>query len=257
MNSSSFSYFPFYNYQNSSFSKEEKIKKFVFLILHFQKQEFFSRLVLYYLQKNKIDLNNEELITLLKLGKSNTYQKILNNSLKLNITKNDYENKNISFKDWVKKFVKNEKELENNDELKRKYKMFINVTKIVKKEKNEKNIEDNKDLLKNISKSNNNISNNKIDSYIQNKKTNLKLFKPLNKSNSNSFDMDINTDLFFYKSFKNKKIGDLNIRNKRDISNDIIMPKDISDAYNLIRKKEKEINNNEILREFHDDPDKF
>ena len=135
--------------------------------------------------------------------------------------------------------------------------MFINVTKIVKKEKNEKNIEDNKDLLKNISKSNNNISNNKIDSYIQNKKTNLKLFKPLNKSNSNSFDMDINTDLFFYKSFKNKKIGDLNIRNKRDISNDIIMPKDISDAYNLIRKKEKEINNNEILREFHDDPDKF
>ena len=69
--------------------------------------------------------------------------------------------------------------------------------------------------------------------------------------------MDINTDLFFYKSFKNKKIGDLNIRNKRDISNDIIMPKDISDAYNLIRKKEKEINNNEILREFHDDPDKF
>ena len=256
MNSSSFSFLPINNYQYS-LSKEEKMEKFIFLILHWQKQEFFSRLVLNYLQKNNIDLNNKELINLLKLGKSNTYQKILNNSLKLNITKNDYDNKNISFKDWVKKFVKNEKDLENKDELKRKYKMFLNITKVIKRDNDEKILEDNQDLLKNLSKSNNNISINKLDNYINNKKNNLKLFKPPKKTNTNSFNMDLNTDLFFYKSFKNNKILNINIRHKRDISNDIIMPKDISDAYNLIKKKEKETNNNEILREFNDYPEKF
>ena len=254
MNSLNFSFLP--NYQHS-LSKEEKMKKFIFLILHCKKQEFFSRLVLYYLQNNKIDLNNEELINLLKLGKSNTYQKILNNSLKLNVTKNDYENNNISFKDWVKKFVKNENDLENKDELTRKYKMFLNITKIVKRENNGKQLEENQDLLKNISKTNKNISNNKIDNYINNKRNNLKLFQASKKINSNSFEMNFNTDLYFYKSFKNKKIVNLHIRNKRDTSNDIIMPKDISDAYNLIKKKGKETNYNEILREFNDEPDKF
>ena len=58
-------------------------------------------------------MQDEELIALLKLGKSNTYQKILNNSLKLNLTNVDYRNKEISFKDWVKKFIKNKNDYKN------------------------------------------------------------------------------------------------------------------------------------------------
>ena len=62
-------------------------------------------MVLNYLSKNKVNLNDEELIALFKLGKNNTYQRILNKTLGLNIINSDYYNQNIPFKDWVKKFI--------------------------------------------------------------------------------------------------------------------------------------------------------
>ena len=96
-------------HQKKTLSKEEKIKILILSIENRLKSEFFSRMVLNYLSKSKINLNNEELIALLNLGKNNTYQRILNNFLGLNLIKSNYDNKNIPFKDWVKKFIKNRK----------------------------------------------------------------------------------------------------------------------------------------------------
>ena len=255
-NSSSLSYI--HNRNSNSLSTEVKIEKFIYFINLFHKQEFFSRLVLNYLHKNKVNLNDQELICLLKLGKSNTYQRILNNSLKLNLTKDDYDNKDISFKDWVKKFVKNKNEEENkNNKIKNKYKMFFNVTKILKKEKKDSE-EDEKDIL-DIPKKEFNLSNNFIDSYIDNKKKTIRKIKILNESNkkfSNSLDENYDSDLFFYKNFKNKKLNNFNTRNKRDTSKDIIIPKNLNQAYNLIRCKKKKYDS-EFLREFNDERDNF
>ena len=85
---------------------EEKLKKLILSIVNRFKSEFFSRMILNYLSKSKVNLNNEELIELLNLGKKNTYQRILNNSLALNLIKSNYNNQKIPFKDWVKKFTK-------------------------------------------------------------------------------------------------------------------------------------------------------
>ena len=93
-------------HQNKTLSKEEKLKILIVAIENRLKSEFFSRMVLNYLSKSKVNLNNEELIALLNLGKNNSYQRILNNSLGLNLIQSNYNNKNIPFKDWVKKFTK-------------------------------------------------------------------------------------------------------------------------------------------------------
>ena len=85
----------------------DKLNFFIKKIEFLPKNQFFHRLTLNYLIKENVNLNNEDLISLLKLGKFNTYQKILNRSLNLNLTENDYYNKSISYKEWVKKFVSN------------------------------------------------------------------------------------------------------------------------------------------------------
>ena len=91
--------------KKNTITKEEKFKILVLSIENIFKSEFFSRMVLNYLSKNKVNLNDEELIALFKLGKNNTYQRILNKTLGLNIINSDYYNQNIPFKDWVKKFI--------------------------------------------------------------------------------------------------------------------------------------------------------
>ena len=94
------------NNENLENELYDKIKWFIYLIEICHKEEFFNRLVLYYLYKENINLNNEELISILKLGNINSYQRRLNKSLKLFLTNNDYQDKNISFKDSIQKFVK-------------------------------------------------------------------------------------------------------------------------------------------------------
>ena len=76
-----------------------KIDEFIRILEKIPKKIFFHKLALNYLMKNNIDINNEELISLLKIGNSKTYQKIIKNILNLNLTNNDYEDENISFKD--------------------------------------------------------------------------------------------------------------------------------------------------------------
>ena len=174
-------------------SSSEKIKRFIDLIILNKKQEFYSRLTLNYLHKNKVNLNNEELIALLKLGKKNNYQKILNNSLKLNLTEDDYKNKNILYKDWVKKFIQND----FNERLKLKSK----------------------------------------------------------KNDFFSFD-EPDFNIFPLATIRKKKPENFSFRNKRDTTNDIIMPDNLNHAYNLLRNK-KSYEGNEILREFRDEADKF
>ena len=174
-------------------SSSEKIKQFIDLIIRNKKQEFYSRLTLNYLHKNKVNLNNEELIALLKLGKNNNYQKILNNSLKLNLVKDDYKNKQILYKDWVKKFIHND----------------------VKEENKLKSIKNN--------------------------------FYSINEPDFNIFPLA---------SIRKKKQENFSFRNRRDTTNDIIIPDNLNHAYNLLRNK-KTYEGNELLREFRDEADKF
>ena len=174
-------------------SSREKIKQFIDLIIRNKKQEFYSRLSLNYLHKNKVNLNNEELIALLKLGKNNNYEKILNNSLKLNLVKDDYKDKNILYKDWVKKFTFNDINLENK---------------------------------------------------LKSKKNN---FYPFDEPDFSVFPLA---------TIRKKNQENYTHRNKRDTTNDIIMPDNLNHAYNLLRNK-KEYEGNELLREFRDEADKF
>ena len=181
----------------NTLSPQEKLQKFKSLITHNQRKDFFGRLTLNYLQKSKVDINNEELITLLKLGNQNNYQKLLNESLKLNLTEDYKIDESILFRNWVKKFIKD--------------------------------------------KSNNNEEN---PLMISNFKSNPFFYK------------QPESDLFYYNRPSTKKPYETpSFRNKRDTSKDIIMPKDVNQAYNLLRKSKK--NNNELLREFKDDPEKF
>ena len=93
--------------RKDTLTKENKVKILILLIESRFKSEFFNRLMVFnYLSKNKINLNNDELIDLLKLGKKNTYQRILNNTLGFNIVHSDYNNQSIPFKDLVQKFIK-------------------------------------------------------------------------------------------------------------------------------------------------------
>ena len=242
---------------NFQLTEEEKIEKMIFLILISFKQEFFGRLVLNYLNKNKINMQDEELIDLLKLGKSNTYQKILNNSLKLNLTNVDYRNKEISFKDWVKKFIKNKNDYKNEKELKEQYKIFLNIKKILHK-KDESEIFDS-DILKKIPKNGNKESNEIIESvfeerksYFSKLKNSTKLKKKLN-INNNSFDSKNHLKLSKNKLKENIKLPN---RLKRDTSKDIMIPNGINISYNLIRRN-KETPDFDILREINDEPEKF
>ena len=242
---------------NSQLTIEEKIEKMIFLILISFKQQFFSRLVLNYLNKNKINMQDEELIALLKLGKSNTYEKILNNSLKLNLTHVDYQNKEISFKDWVKKFIKNKNDFKNENELKEQYKIFLKVQKILHKKEESENFDN--DILKNIPNNINKESNEIIESVFEERKTffskfenSMNLKKKLN-TNNNSFGTKNHLKLQKKKLKENIQIPN---RIKRDISKDIIIPNDINISYNLI-KRNKYNQDFDILREFNDDPEKF
>ena len=91
-------------------------------------------MILNYLSKSKVNLNNEELIELLNLGKKNTYQRILNNSLALNLIKSNYNNQKIPFKDWVKKFTKKTRNSTEENNISNDKKLKYN------KNNNEKNI---------------------------------------------------------------------------------------------------------------------
>ena len=227
---------------NKSLTLEERIKKFINLIGIYEKEKFFNRLVLYYLYKHNINLNHEELIALLKLGQNNTYQRILNKSLGLNLVKDEYHDKNISFKDWVKKFVGNKKDLNNKEELINKYNEYIK-------------------------KNNNHINNNNLIIKNNDIKTEDKIIlfsneKDSNQNNSNDKNIDNNnfnkkfSDLEKYKynlKPKNNKMPLL--QNKRDTSKDIIIPEDINIAYNLLRQKK--VITKELHREFKDESEKF
>ena len=242
---------------NYQLTIEEKIQKMIFLILISFKQQFFSRLVLNYLNKNKINMHNEELIALLKLGKNNTYEKILNNSLKLNLTNVDYKNKDISFKEWVKKFIKNNQDFKNEQELKEQYKILMNVKKFVHKKEESEIFDSN--ILKNIPKNINKESNEIIESVFDEKKTFFSKFENSNNLkqkinlDNNSFEIKNNLKLKKNKIKENIKFSN---RIKRDTSKDIIIPNDINISYNLI-KRNKYNQDFDILREFNDDPEKF
>ena len=243
-------------FQNNNLTEKEKIEKFIDLLLINSKQEFFSKLVLNYLGKNKIIMQDEELIALLKLGKLNTYQRILNNSLKY--TNVDYQNKEISFKDWVTKFVKNKKDLENEKELKKKYKIFLNVKKVLHKPE-EGDLED-IDVLKKIPKGFVK-SNELIDSIFEERKKYLSSEYSRNSENINQKkNLGYHSiDLYNYSdSFKKskKKFLNLSFKKKRDNSKDIIIPKNMKIAYNLLKSNKEKIDY-EVLREFKDDPEKF
>ena len=294
------------NFENEdnkyNLNPQEKIEKFIYLIGRSKKEEFFNRLVLNYLYKENINLNDEELIALLKLGNNNTYQKILNKSLKLNLIKDDYREKNISFKDWVEKFIRNKNNMKQN----KINNININGEDINNDYNNKKHARDsNKDDITNniIYKStknkigNNNLkisrktiqSNSKRDIQINiirydedevNKNENKKFIKmPINnldkkfinektneeiitlkKSNKKTFNNDYDDDDYYDDDeldyFKSKnKTGKITLRNKRDTSKDIIFPKNLNEAYNLI--KNHSYKKSELHREFKDETDKF
>ena len=143
----------------------DKLNFFIKKIEFLPKNHFFHRLTLNYLIKENVNLNNEDLISLLKLGKFNTYQKILNRSLNLNLTDNDYYNKSISYKEWVKKFVSN--------------KYFIDLNK----SDNKFHMKKNSEVIDTINSINyEKYMNNKLRS--SNKKNN---FNKFNESNRYSF----------------------------------------------------------------------
>ena len=288
--------------EDDELNLEEKINKFVNLIGGIHKEEFFNRIVLNYLYKENINLNDEELIALLKLGNNNTYQKILNKSLKLNLIKDDDREKNISFKDWVEKFIRNKNNIKQNTI----NNININGEDINNDYNNKKHARDsNKDDITNniIYKStknkigNNNLkisrktiqSNSKRDIQINiirydedevNKNENKKFIKmPINnldkkfinentneeiitlkKSNKKTFNNDYDDDDYYDDDeldyFKSKnKTGKITLRNKRDTSKDIIFPKNLNEAYNLI--KNHSYKKSELHREFKDEIDKF
>ena len=92
--------------RKDTLTKENKVKILILLIESRFKIEFFNRIMVFnYLSKNKINLDNEELKALLKIGKKNTYQRILNNTLGVNIVHSNNNNQNVPFKDWVQKFT--------------------------------------------------------------------------------------------------------------------------------------------------------
>jgi hypothetical protein len=237
-----------------------------------------------------VNLNDEELISLLKLGQNNTYQKILNKSLKLNLTKDQYLDKNISFKDWVKKFIKNKNDLKDKEKLLNQYNEYIKQQNNKKnnnnEEDNEKNEEDDINNTKKINdididltdnKMKNNFylgkneeikNNDNLEKNLQLKTTNLKnLNNPKdeistnkNKKPFNIDDVDYNkfSELYNYKTNRNSERNNniLSIRYKRDTSKDIYIPNDLKLAYNLIRNKSCK-NEEELHREFKDEADKF
>ena len=151
---------------NKELTPKEKIEKFAFLICSSQKEEFFNRLVLNYLHKNNVNLNDEELISLLKLGQNNNYQRILNKSLKLNLTKDQNLDKNISFKEWVKKFIKNKNDLKDKEKLLNQYNDYIKQQNNKKnnnnEEDNEKNEEDDINNTKKINDIDIDLTDNKM-----------------------------------------------------------------------------------------------
>ena len=225
-----------------SLTLEERIEKFVFLIGAYEKEKFFNRLVLNYLYKHNVNLNDEELIALLKLGQNNTYQRILNKSLGLNLIKDEYHDKNISFKDWVKKFVGNKKDLDNKEELINKYNEYI--------KKNSNHIINNKSIIKN-----NDIKRGDKNQLFSNEKDS-NLNDSNDKNNDNNLDNRKVFDLEKYKSnFKLKNNRMPLLKNKRDTSKDIIIPEDINIAYNLLRQTK--VITKELHREFKDEAEKF
>jgi len=239
---------------HKNLTSEEKIEKFIFLISSFEKERFFNRLVLNYLYKHNVNLNNEELIALLKLGQNNTYQRILNKSLKLNLINDEYQDKKISFKDWVKKFVKNKKDLDNKEEIINKYNEYIKNNNYKSKNIIIKNFDiktdDKKTLFSNEKDINSNNTNDKNEEISINKDNEKKLINNDNLHHKNIFDLE---KYKFHIKQNNNKIPLL--KNKRDTSKDIIIPEDLNIAYNLL--KQTKVNINELHREFNDDVEKF
>ena len=294
------------NFENEdnkyNLNPQEKIEKFIYLIGRSKKEEFFNRLVLNYLYKENINLNDEELIALLKLGNNNTYQKILNKSLKLNLIKDDYREKNISFKDWVEKFIRNKNNIKqnkinniningediNNDYNNKKHARDSNedditnniIYKSTKNKIGNNNLKISRKTIQSNSKRDIQINIIRYDEDEANKNENKKFIKmPINnldkkfinentneeiitlkKSNKKTFNNDYDDDDYYDDDeldyFKSKnKTGKITLRNKRDTSKDIIFPKNLNEAYNLI--KNHSYKKSELHREFKDEIDKF
>lgn len=71
-------------------------------------------------------MNDEEFIVFIKFGKSNIYEKILNNNLKLNLSMWIIKLKKFHLKIGLK-IYKTEKTLKNKQKLKEEYKIFLNI----------------------------------------------------------------------------------------------------------------------------------
>ena len=124
--------------------------------------------------------------------------------------------------------------------------------------KNIDNDDSKKDIQINIIKDNedgnNNKLNNKFDDNNLNKEITLLKNPNKRKFNNNDYEDEDDNDNDFYK-LKDKKKEKITLKNKRDTTKDIIMPKNLNDAYNLLKKNSYQ--KNETLREFKDDVDKF
>lgn len=85
-----------------------KLEKIDYVILKHYESEFFHRIVLNHLVYSALRLDNEELISLLKLGKESTYQTVLNRVLELNLTENECNNE-MTLLTYVQKFLNENK----------------------------------------------------------------------------------------------------------------------------------------------------
>ena len=102
-----------------------KIRNLISIIKNKWIKELFYRLILNCLFKNNININNKEIINLLKFGSNCNlnYNKRLGKILNLNLTKNSkYDNSLITFNDYIKKLLfiheqqnKNEGNISDNE----------------------------------------------------------------------------------------------------------------------------------------------